>query len=68
MTRTVTVSSFALFLFGLVLVFVFETPLAFWRWDESLPDDPLAAAIQILKVAPVIVSNCQSDAQLFEFR
>ena len=53
MTRTIV----ALFVFGLIIVYVFETPLAFWRWHKGLPDDPLAAAIQILKTAPVIVSD-----------
>jgi hypothetical protein len=54
-TRTIA-SSVALF-FGLVLVFALKIPFSFWRWNENLPDDPLAAAIEILKAAPVIVSD-----------
>jgi hypothetical protein len=55
-TRAIA-SSAVFFLFGLILVFVLETSPAFWRLGDHLPDDPLAAAKEILKAAPVIVSD-----------
>jgi hypothetical protein len=44
-----------LFLLGLVLAFFFEDRFAEWPWSESLPKDPMRAALKVMDNAPVIV-------------